>query len=143
MGSKNKTRFSYIEILFISIMLGAVAISISPEFTHADGYTNDHAKVTKLIKALEKTRAQLDLYQICNKEESVSAVELFSSFNTKITSRTGQFGRKINKIPCNPFNNLDSVRINGEAAGADTHGWRYDTKTGLFQADNNVDCAAL
>ena len=123
-------------------MLAAVTISISAEFSHAEGYSDDRAKVGKLIKALEKTRVQLYLYQAHHKE-NIPAAELFDSFKSEITSRTGHFGRKINKIPRNPFNNLNSVRIDGEAAGADTHGWRFDTKTGRFQADNSVECGAL
>jgi nitrite reductase/ring-hydroxylating ferredoxin subunit len=42
-------------------------------------------------------------------------------------------------MPANPFNNLDTVRVGGAAAGANTHGWRFDPASGQFQADDNID----
>jgi hypothetical protein len=35
----------------------------------------------------------------------------------------------------NPFNGLNTVRFDGEPAGADKAGWRLDSETGKFQAD--------
>jgi hypothetical protein len=60
-----------------------------------------------------------------------------------MTTTVGQHGSYIKQIPSNPYNGLKTVRFNGEAAGAGKAGWRLDTKTGLFQADNDAACAAL
>ena len=53
------------------------------------------------------------------------------------------YGPYMNKVPENPFNDLATVREDGVAAGANTHGWRFDTTTGEFQADDSVANAAL
>jgi hypothetical protein len=55
----------------------------------------------------------------------------------------GQYGLYIKKIPTNPFNDLNAVRFDGEPAGANKAGWRFDTESGLFQADNDAGYAAL
>ena len=60
-----------------------------------------------------------------------------------MTTKVGRYGPYINKIPVNPFNNLKTVRFDGEKAGSGEAGWRFDTKTGAFQADNDADYAML
>jgi hypothetical protein len=60
-----------------------------------------------------------------------------------MTSRIQDYGPYVKKIPVNPFNNLNTVRFDGEPAGSNKAGWRLDTRTGLFQADNDAGYAAL
>ena len=44
-------------------------------------------------------------------------------------------------IPVNPYNNSAAIRIDGAVAGTDIAGWRFDTGTGVFQADDSPDHA--
>jgi len=87
-------------------------------------------------------RAQLDLYRLQHRDHLPPA-DSFSSFETAMTTKVGRYGPYVKKIPTNPFNNLDTVRFDGEPAGAGKAGWRLDTETGLFQADNDAVYAAL
>lgn len=51
-------------------------------------------------------------------------------------SDAGIFGPYINGIPTNKINGLNTIRRDGAAAGANTHGWRYDTVSGTIVADH-------
>jgi type II secretory pathway pseudopilin PulG len=131
---KEKTRSSYVELITIAIVLSVVAMTAVPKFIEA----STESKTCELIDGLQRMRAQLDLYR-AQHENSLPSVDSFESFKTAMTRKEGQYGPYIGKIPVNPFNNLNTVRFDGEPAGAGTAGWRLNTKNGLFQAD---DCAA-
>lgn len=87
-------------------------------------------------------RVQLDLYR-AQHDESYPPCDSFKSFKTAMTSKTGRYGSYVKRIPVNPFNNLSTVRFDGERAGAGIAGWRFDTQSGLFQADNSGAYASL
>jgi len=129
---KGKTHLSYGEILIIAAILGVVARTTVPQFTEATTET----KVSELIDGLETMRSHLDLYR-AHHGDCLPACNSSDSFEAAMTTKAGRYEPHIKKIPVNPFNNLNTVRFDGEPAGADRAGWRLDTKTGLFQADNN------
>ena len=136
---KKKTHFSYVEVIVVAIVLGVAGRMVAPQFTEA---SNEEAKVSELADGLEAMRAQVDLYRVQH-EDILPPTDSFRSFETAMTTTVGQRGPYVKQIPTNPFNGLKTVRFNGEPAGAGKAGWRLDTKTGLFQADNDVACAAL
>jgi hypothetical protein len=84
----------------------------------------------------------MDLYRVQHVDRLPPA-DSFNSFEMAMTTKIGQHGPYVKRIPTNPFNGLKTIRFDGEPAGAGKSGWRLDTKTGLFQADNNAACAAL
>jgi len=135
---KVRTNFSYVEVLLTAVILGAVARTVSPQFTEA----GSRAKVSKLVDGLEAMRAQLDLYR-AEHRDFLPPVDSFATFKTAMATKVGRYGPYVKKIPTNPFNNLNTVRFDGEPAGANKAGWRLDTKTGLLQADNGPGYAAL
>ncbi len=49
---------------------------------------------------------------------------------------SGIYGPYINGIPLNKINGLGTFRRDGAPAGANTHGWRYDTASGTVEADH-------
>ena len=70
-----------------------------------------------------------------------TAKEFYQRFYMKTdalgnVSVSGIFGPYINGIPANQINGLNTIRRNGAAAGANTHGWRYDTTSGTIEADH-------
>lgn len=134
-----KIQLSYVEVMVVAIVLGIAGKMIAPQFTQA---SNDEAKISELVEGLEMMRAQMDLYR-AQHEDILPPVDSFKSFETAMTTTVGQHGPYIKQIPTNPFNGLKTVRFDGEPAGAGKAGWRLDTKTGLFQADNDAACAAL
>jgi len=135
---KANSRLSYVEIAIIAVVLGAVAMKTGPLLTEA----SDAAKVSKLVDGLEIMRAHLDLYR-ARHENCIPPVDSFAGFKAAMTTKVGPYGPYIKKIPTNPFNELNTVRFDGEPAGANKAGWRLDTRTGLFQADNDSGYAAL
>jgi type II secretory pathway pseudopilin PulG len=135
---KDKIHFSYLEVVIIVFVLGIAARTITPQFAEA----GNEEKVSDLVDGLEVMRAQLDLYRLQHRDRLPPA-ESLSSLETAMTTKVGRYGPYVKKIPTNPFNNLDTVRFDGEPAGAGKAGWRLDTETGLFQADNDAVHAAL
>ena len=135
---REQSRLSYFELIIITVVLGVVAMRVVPRFAEA----SPESKICDLIDGLEQMRAQLDLYraQHCGSLPDVSS---FDVFQTALTTRTGRDSVYIKQVPANPLNNLNTVRFDGEPAGAGTAGWRLDTKTGLFQADDSVAHAGL
>ncbi len=135
---KKKIHFSYLELLIILIVLGVAARQTVPRLASA----STDEKVCILIDGLETMRAHLDLYRVEHGNRFPPS-DSFDSFKTAMITKDGRFGPYVDRIPVNPFNNLDTVRFDGEEAGSGKAGWRIDTKTGVFQADNDADYAAL
>jgi type II secretory pathway pseudopilin PulG len=136
---KKRAHFSYVEVIVVAIVLSVAGKMIAPQFTKA---SNEEAKVSEMADGLEAMRAQLDLYRVQH-EDMLPPTDSFAGFEMAMTTKVGKHGPYVKKIPMNPFNGLKTVRFDGEPAGADKAGWRLDTKTGLFQADNDATCAAL
>jgi len=135
---REENRFSYIEVVTAVIVLGLVGMTVFPKFIEA----NEESRTGELIDGLQTVRAQLALYRVQH-EDRYPPTHSFEGFKSAMTTRVGQCGPYVRKIPVNPCNGLDTIRFNGEPAGANQAGWRFDTKTGLFQADNNAAYAAL
>jgi type II secretory pathway pseudopilin PulG len=135
---REKSRLTYFEVVLIVVILGVFAGTIGPRFTEAD----TEAEVSRLIDGLEMMRAHLDLYR-AQHEDCLPPSDSFASFQAAMTTMMGQCGPYVKEIPTNPFNRLNTVRFDGEPAGAGEAGWRLDTKTGLFQADNSAVHSAL
>jgi len=133
-----KVRFSYVEVLVMAVILGIISRTIVPQF----GEASTEAKISQLVDGLEQMRAQLDLYRVQH-GDCLPPADSFESFETAMTTKSGQCGPYVGKIPTNPFNDLNTVRFDGEPAGANKAGWRFDTESGLFQADNSTGYAAL
>jgi hypothetical protein len=135
---REKTRLSYVEAVIIASVLSVFTMSTVPKFIEA----SPESKTSELIDGLQEMRSQLDLYR-AQHENSLPPVDSFESFKTAMTTEVEQYGPYVEKVPVNPFNNLNTVRFDGEPAGAGKAGWRADTETGLFQADNHVEYAGL
>ncbi len=135
---KKKTRLSYVEVVIIASVLCVVTMTVVPKFIKA----SPESKTCDLIDGLQEMRSQLDLY-CAQHEDSLPPVDSFESFKTAMTTKIGQCGPYVEKVPVNPFNNLNTIRFDGEPAGVGKAGWRFDSKTGLFQADNHAAYAGL
>ena len=133
-----RTRLSYVEVIIIVVVLGVVGMRVVPQFAGA----SPESKICELIDGLEMMRAQLDLYR-AQHEGSLPDVDSCACFEAAMTKKTGRYGPYIKKIPTNPFNNLDTVRFDGEPPGAGIAGWRLDAETGVFQADDSAAHAGL
>ncbi|OHB55155.1 MAG: hypothetical protein A2173_00280 [Planctomycetes bacterium RBG_13_44_8b] len=135
---RGEARFSYIEILVVVIVLVLVSVKAVPQLTQA----GQDARIGRLIDGLQQMRSQLDLYKVQH-GDNLPPADSYESFKNSLTTNTGKYGPYIKQIPVNTFNNLPTVRFDDQPAGAGLAGWRLDTKTGLFQADDSVIHAGL
>ncbi len=135
---QEKTTTSFVQILIIAIILGMVARSVGPAFTRA----GTDRMICSLIDRLETMRTALDLYRAHHKGE-LPPCGSFENFEAAMTTEAGRYRPRLNRIPVNPFNGLDTVRFDGEPAGSGRAGWRLDTNSRCFQADNDEAYASL
>lgn len=135
---REKSNWSYVEVISITVVLSVAAMSVVPKFTLA----SRESMTCGLIDGLHRMRSQLDLYRVQH-GNCLPPVDSFESFKTNMTTMMGQYGLYVGKIPVNPFNNLNTVRFDGKPAGTGEAGWRIDTRSGLFQSDDSVEHAVL
>jgi general secretion pathway protein G len=145
MTRKNKG-FTLVEILIVVIILGILAAIVIPQFTEA---SND-ARQSSLSSDLQTVRSQIELYKVQHLDTVPDAtVGEGTLFVQRMTSQTdlngtvgaGTLGPYLQKFPTNPFNNRNTVRIGGAAAGANTHGWYFEPTLGRFSPDDNLTTA--
>ncbi len=149
---KAKSGFTLVEILIVVVILGILAAIVIPQFTEA----STEAKTSSLCTDLQTVRSQIELYKIqhndnlpgVNNGTHTGGAGFEGSMTGKTdiygeaTVATTDYGPYLQKIPTNPFNDLNTVRAGGAAAGANTDGWRFDTTSGAFQADDSAAHAA-
>ena len=147
---KAKSGFTLVEILIVVVILGILAAIVIPQFTEA----STEAKTSSLCTDLQTMRSQIELYKIQHNDDLPG-----DGGATLIEALTGQtevdgdvwaagtvYGPYVQKIPTNQFNDLATIREEDVAvstAGANTHGWVFNTTTGAFQADDTAEHAAL
>jgi general secretion pathway protein G len=140
---KAKSGFTLVEILIVVVILGILAAIVIPQFTEA----STEAKTSSLCTDLQTVRSQIELYKIQHNDQLPGAgtatwVEAMTG-KTDIAGAVGtDYGPYLQKIPTNQFNDLDTVRLGGAAAGANSDGWRFDATSGAFQADDTATHAA-
>ena len=137
---KARSGFTLVEILIVVVILGILAAIVIPQFTDA----STEAKTSSLCTDLQTMRSQIELYKIQhNDAKPASAAEAEADFVARLTGTTdiagdvtgSDYGPYIQQIPTNQFNDLKTIRIDGAAPGAESHGWSFNTTTGAFHAD--------
>ena len=140
-----RSGFTLVELLIIISVIGILAAIIVPMYSDA----GLKARSSALQTDLQKVRTQIEVYKSQHNDNLPAfSGETSEDFEQRLTSKTDKnglagsdYGPYLNKIPKNPYNNLNSVRIDGAAAGANTDGWRFDTYSGIFQADDSAESA--
>jgi type II secretion system protein G len=143
----HKGGFTLVEILVVVVLLGILAAVVVPQFTGASNTT----RTSSLATNLRRVRSQIELYKYQHNEQFPAALgDAAADFVRRMTTQTdadgnagNDFGPYLQRIPVNAFNDLNTVRIDGGAAGLNTEGWRFDTMTGAFQADDSAAHAAF
>ncbi|HUV40900.1 MAG TPA: prepilin-type N-terminal cleavage/methylation domain-containing protein [Sedimentisphaerales bacterium] len=144
---RGRKGFTLVEILIVVVILGILAAIVIPQFSNA----STEARQASLVSDLQSARAAIELYKIQHKDDMPGVSASFEYCLTECTDIDGVasagdpgdwgvYGPYLERIPTNPFNDSNSVRIDGAAAGADTDGWRFDSTRGDFQADDIEDC---
>jgi general secretion pathway protein G len=149
---ENKGGFTLVEILIVVVILGILAAIVIPQFTNA----STEAKESALVSDLQSVRSQINLYKVQHNNDMlpgagtatfIQCMEGYTDKNGAAVAQgtAGALGKYMEKIPVNPFSTVDTVanpallvRVDGAAAGAGTHHWRFDSTTGAFQADDTL-----
>ena len=136
---KTKHGFTLVEILVVVVILGILAAVVIPQFSPAA----TEAKTSRVASDLQVMRAQIGLYKIQHNDRLPGTAGV--SFEDAMTLKTdengalnlaGIRGPYVPRIPVNPFNELNTVEIDG-ALGGGSHGWYYNSATGAFNADTD------
>jgi prepilin-type N-terminal cleavage/methylation domain-containing protein len=154
---KKVKAFTLVEILIVVVILGILAAVVIPSVAH----NTISAKDSALAVDLQLLRRVILVYKsqhlevrpgYPNGDNSLAPTEQAFIDQTTMSSNTnGQTaaigtpgfnrGPYLMKIPANPFNNLNTVEVLGNAqafpANADdSHGWIYKPATSEVRADN-------
>jgi general secretion pathway protein G len=146
-----KRGFTLVEILIVVVILGILAAIVIPQFTQA----STEAKTNSLASDLQTLRSQIELYKVQHNDigpgntiaggvgtasladfegQMVYTTDIDANINGTSKVRTGvfQFGPYLERVPENPFNNLNTI---GAAGTVDSSvGWGYDPATGEIRA---------
>jgi prepilin-type N-terminal cleavage/methylation domain-containing protein len=134
--------FSLVELVIVVVIIGIIAGIAIPRMSSAA----DNAAKNAVIGDQSSLQKALDLYEIEHEGSMVhvGAADLKTIYfrllkNSDLdgtVSPTGIYGPYINGIPANKINGLASIRKDGAVAGANTHGWRYNSTTGRIEPDH-------
>lgn len=131
-------------VVAIIAILGAIAV---PRF----GLLVERAKAKRMVLDIGRLQTAVDLYT----EEHGGQNPAMGPGNTvgtpaemlaRLTGQTdpdgtanasGLFGPYVHKLPDNAVSGKSGLRIDGVAAGANTHGWRFDSATGVIEPDHD------
>ena len=140
----HKGGFSLIEFLAVAVLLSILAVVV-PHISGADAGTGTSALATDLLGV----RSKIELYKLHHNGQLPAATgETPADFLRRMTTQTdangdsgSDFGRYLQILPVNPYNDSAAARIDGAVAGTNIAGWRFDTMTGAFQADDSPNHA--
>lgn len=136
--------FSLIELVMVVVIIGIIGAIAIPRISSA----SENAAKNAVVADTRALQHAVDLYT--TEHEGVlphvgagtAKIFYFRLIRTSDLDGTpnasGIYGPYINGIPTNRINGLQTVRQDGAAAGANTHGWRYDTTSGLVEPDHTI-----
>ena len=137
--------FTVAEFLVLVVLLSILAVVV-PNVSGAGKETTGSALVNGLLISM---RSRIELYKIHHNGQLPAARgENFANFLRRMATKTDEnggpgtdYGPYMQSLPTNPFNDSVTVRVDGAAAGSNIAGWRFDTMTGAFQADDSPEHA--
>ena len=128
-------------VLFVALL--SILAVVVPNVSGA----GEKGKSAVLASHLLGARSRIELYKVHHNGQLPAATgENFTSFLRRMATKTNvdgdpgvDFGPYLQCLPANPFNDSAAVRTDGAVAGSNIAGWRFDTMTGAFQADDSPD----
>jgi prepilin-type N-terminal cleavage/methylation domain-containing protein len=137
--------FSLVELVIVVVIIGIIGAIAVPRMSSSA----ENAAITAVIADQSTLQRALDLYEVEHygvmAHVGAGTIKTFyfrllkhSDLDGTVNDATGIYGPYINGIPANKLNGLATIRHDGAAAGANTHGWRYDTTTGQIEPDHTA-----
>lgn len=142
-----RAAFSMIELVMVIAIIGIIAGIAVPRMSRA----SITARENSLVSNLSLLQSAIDRYTTEHgglspgHDPGGSVNASGATFAARLTGRSddagaaqadGFYGPYVRSIPRNPFNGLRTIRIGGIAAGANTHGWRYDPGSQTILSDH-------
>ena len=148
----HKTGFTLVELMIVVVILAILAMIAMAGY----GSASEDAKESALTANLQIMREVLQRYRV---EHHGRGPELDENGNTDLanaldrlmskTQRSGKIdangplGPYLRRVPTNPYNERNDIRMDGAAPGANTAGWHYNSSTQRFSADDSAENAEL
>ncbi len=138
----HRSGVTLVQVLVLAVLLSILAVVI-PDMSRAGVETRS----SDLATALLNVRSKIELYKLHHDGQLPAATgENSADFLCRMTAKTnasgnpgGKLGPYLQGLPVNPFNDSATVRIDGADAGRNIDGWRFNTVTGAFQADDSPE----
>lgn len=145
----NIPAFSLLEVVIVVAIMAAVAAIAVPRLASATSHSivaNTQGNITVLERAIETYAAEHDDRTPAHEadgsasaDESTFVKRLILSTDAAGAAGDGRrFGPYLRDLPANPKNGRRRIRIDGAPAGANTHGWRFDSVLRIIEPDDAV-----
>ena len=140
---QHRSALSLIELIIVIVIIGIIGAIAIPRMSSA----SENAAVNAVIADRSTLQRAVDLYEIEHEgvmlHVGAANIKVLyfrllkkSDLDGTVNDPAGIYGPYINSIPTNLHNGIPTIRVNGAAAGASTHGWRYDSISGLIEPDH-------
>jgi general secretion pathway protein G len=139
--TKARIGFAMIQVSLVGAICSVGAGIVAPDLS-ARGTGIEEAR---FLADLQTVRCQLELYKIQH-DEQLPPTQTYAAFERALTTRgCDNLGPYLQAIPSNPYNGSSAVRFEAglSTAGCGRAGWVLNTGTGVFQADDSSEHAAL
>lgn len=133
-----KINLTYMRVFIAVFLIGLIPCVFGPSILNA----SVDKKTSYLIDNLIKVRTSLELYK-AHHNGQLPSIDSFKDFQATLNTKNKSCPWRINNIGVNPFNGLNTVRFDDEPAGANKAGYKFDSVTGEFKADNDKAYAGL
>ncbi|MHC4568019.1 MAG: type II secretion system protein [Planctomycetota bacterium] len=135
-----KRGFTVSEFVLLVALLSILAVVV-PSVSGA----GEKGRSAVLASYLLGARSRIELYKLDHNGQLPAATgENCANFLRRMATTTNvdgdpgtDCGPYMQMFPANPYNDLATVRVDGVGAGSNIAGWRFDTVTGAFQADDS------
>lgn len=136
--------FALIELVLVVGIIGIIGAIAIPRITRAQS----NAISASLIADTRVFQGAIETYTVEHNnmspaekpngvvsDDSDEFLRRLTAYTDDLGQSPGIFGPYLNHIIRNPVNGLRTVRIDGPAAGANTHGWRFDSASRTITPD--------